>query len=159
MSLMDLERKKKWHCLVIESTLLAFSLPWYSLGWLCTPPMKKGGVHLSVLICINLALVKASLVAQMVKNLPAMQETQDPSVGRKDPLEKEMATHSSIFAGIILWTEATVHGVAKSPTGVVSHFNLLDLLFSHQVVLDFFETPWTIAHQAPLSIGFPRQKY
>ena len=87
----------------------------------------------------------------MVKNLPAMQETQDPSLGRKDPLEKEMATHSNIFAGRILWTEAIVHGVAKSPTGVVSHFNFLDLLFSHQVVLDSFETPWTIARQAFLS--------
>ena len=41
---------------------------------------------------------KASLVAQMVKNLPAMQETQVRSLGWEDPLEKEMATHSSILA-------------------------------------------------------------
>ena len=40
----------------------------------------------------------ASLVAQMVKNLPAVQETQDRSLGWEDPLEKGMATHSSIFA-------------------------------------------------------------
>ena len=40
----------------------------------------------------------ASLVAQTVKNLPAMQETQAPSLGQEDPLEKEMATHSSILA-------------------------------------------------------------
>ena len=39
-----------------------------------------------------------SLVAQMVKNLPAMQETQVQSLGQEDPLEKEMATHSSILA-------------------------------------------------------------
>ena len=39
------------------------------------------------------------------KNLPAMQETQVPSLGREDPLEKEMATHSSILAWRILWTE------------------------------------------------------
>ena len=80
-------------------------------------------------------------------------------MGRKDPLEKKMATHSSIFAWRILWTEAVasvVHGVAKSPTGVVPYFNFLDLLFSRQVVLDSFETPWTIARQAPLSMGFPR---
>ena len=38
------------------------------------------------------------LVAQTVKNLPAIQETQVPSLGRKDPLEKGMATHSSILA-------------------------------------------------------------
>ena len=40
----------------------------------------------------------ASLVAQMVKNLPAMWETQVQSLGREDPLEKEMATHSSTLA-------------------------------------------------------------
>jgi len=44
-------------------------------------------------------------VAQTVKNLPAMQETQVWSLSREDPLEKEMATHSSIFAWEILWTE------------------------------------------------------
>ena len=47
----------------------------------------------------------ASLVAQMVKNLPAMQETQVWSLGQEDPLEKEMATHSSILAWKIPWTE------------------------------------------------------
>ena len=44
-------------------------------------------------------------MAQTVKNLPAMQETQIQSLGREDPLEKEMATHSSIFAWRIPWTE------------------------------------------------------
>ena len=40
----------------------------------------------------------ASLVAQMVKNLPAVQETQTQSLDWEDPLEKEMATHSGILA-------------------------------------------------------------
>ena len=40
-----------------------------------------------------------ALVAQTVKNLPAVQETQVQSLGREDPLEKRMATHSSILAG------------------------------------------------------------
>ena len=40
----------------------------------------------------------ASLVAQLVKNLPAMQETPDRFLGQEDPLEKGMATHSSILA-------------------------------------------------------------
>ena len=40
----------------------------------------------------------ASLVAQLVKNLPAVQETQVQSLGWEDPLEKEMATHSSFLA-------------------------------------------------------------
>ena len=47
----------------------------------------------------------ASLVAQLVKNLPAVQETQVRSLGWEDPLEKEMATHSSILAWKISWTE------------------------------------------------------
>ena len=47
----------------------------------------------------------ASLVAQMVKNLPAMQETQVWSLSWDDPLEKGMATHSSILAWRIPWTE------------------------------------------------------
>ena len=41
----------------------------------------------------------------MVKNLPAMQETQVQSLGREDPLEKGMATHSSTLAWRIPWTE------------------------------------------------------
>ena len=47
----------------------------------------------------------ASLVAQMVKNLPAAQERQVCSLGREDPLEKGMATHSSVLAWRIPWTE------------------------------------------------------
>ena len=47
----------------------------------------------------------ASLVAQRIKRLPAMQETQVQSLGWEDPLEKEMATHSSILAWRIPWTE------------------------------------------------------
>ena len=46
-----------------------------------------------------------SLIAHSVKNLPAMQETQDRFLGQEDPLEKEMATHSSILAWNIPWTE------------------------------------------------------
>ena len=48
---------------------------------------------------------RASLVAQMVKNLPAMQETQVQPLGQEDPLEKGMAMHSSILAWRIPWTE------------------------------------------------------
>ena len=45
------------------------------------------------------------LVAQRLKHLPAMQETRVQSLGREDPLEKETATHSSILAWRIPWTE------------------------------------------------------
>ena len=47
----------------------------------------------------------ASLVSETVKNLPAMQETWVQSLGQKDPLEKDLATHSSILAWRIPWTE------------------------------------------------------
>ena len=51
------------------------------------------------------AIIGASIVAQMVKNLPVMQETQVQSLGQEDPLEKQMPTHSSILAWKISWTE------------------------------------------------------
>ena len=44
-------------------------------------------------------------MAQTVKNLPAMQEVRVPSLGQEDPLEEEMATHSSILAQEIPWTK------------------------------------------------------
>ena len=44
-------------------------------------------------------------MAQTVKNLPAMQETQTQSLSQEDPLEKEMGTHFSILAWTVPWTE------------------------------------------------------
>ena len=62
----------------------------------------------------------ASLVAQMVKNPPAMQETWVQSLGWEDPLEEDMATYSSILDWRIPMNRgawwATVHGVTKSQT-------------------------------------------
>ena len=58
----------------------------------------------------------------MVKNLPSVQETQVPSLGKEDPLEKENETHSSILDWRTPWTEephrATVHGVIKNQAQV-----------------------------------------
>ena len=54
---------------------------------------------------VPLSFLRASLVAQTVKSLPAMQETQVQSLGRQDPLEKGMATHSSILSWRIPWTK------------------------------------------------------
>ena len=53
----------------------------------------------------NTSLYWTSLVAQTVKNPPAIQETQVRSLGREDPLEEGMTTHSSILAWRIPWTE------------------------------------------------------
>ena len=64
---------------------------------------------------------RASPIAQVVKNPPVMQETQETwvqSLGWEDPLEEEMETHSSILAGKIPWKEepgglSMVHGISK----------------------------------------------
>ena len=58
-----------------------------------------------MLFTTHLRLSWASLVAQMVKRLPAMWVTQVRSLGGEDPLEKEMATHSSTLAWKIPWME------------------------------------------------------
>jgi len=56
-------------------------------------------------------------VAQMIKRLPTMWVTRVQSLGREDPLEKEMATHSSILAWKIPWTEGQRSLVGYSPWG------------------------------------------
>ena len=66
-------------------------------------------------------------MSQTVKRVPAVHQTQVRSLGREDPLEREMATHSSIFAMDGGASQATVHGVAKSQTRL-SDFIFLSLL-------------------------------
>ena len=56
-------------------------------------------------VFLNEELMTASLVAHTVKNLPTMQETQIRSLGWEDPLEKEIATHSSVLVRKIPWME------------------------------------------------------
>ena len=68
--------------------------------------LKSGSMMPPVLyISIALAILGASHIAQSVKNLPAMLETWVRFLGWEDPLEKEMATHPSILAWRIPWTE------------------------------------------------------
>ena len=87
---------------------------------------------------------QSSLVAQRLKCLPPMRETWVRSLGRRDPLEKEMVTHSSICAWRIPWTEkpgrlqATGHGVPKS-----------------QTQLSNFTFTFSFSTAGPLYIGFP----
>ena len=64
---------------------------------------------------LQLRLMWASLVDQMVKNLPSVHETRVQSLSQEDPLKKGMATHSSILACRIPW-RATVHGGTESDT-------------------------------------------
>ena len=62
--------------------------------------INNGYIDIYVHLCTPL-----SLVAQRLKQLPAVRETWVRALGREDPLEKEMATHSSILAWRIPWTE------------------------------------------------------
>ena len=136
----------------------------------------------------------AFLVAQLIKNLPAEQETWAWSLGWEDALEKEMTTHSSILAWRIpldrgAWW-ATVHGVAESSTTERLNMHACSQVIKqakyYKICCDvpssfsswfcdlwkeptcacaqslrcvwLCVTPWPIAHQAPLSVGFPRQE-
>ena len=92
-----------------EKTVCAEVLGWYIWGkWV--KRKNKGGTDWtkSVEVWRNLWLsrvAQAFLVVQMVKNLPAMWETQVWSLGQEDPVGKELATHSGILAWRIPWTE------------------------------------------------------
>ena len=84
----------------------------------------------------------------MVKNpleRQDMQETQVRSLGREDPLEKEMAIHSRILARKIPWTE--------EPGGLLSASGCMLCCLSH---VRLCATLWTVACHAPLSLGFSR---
>ena len=79
----------------------------------------------------------------MVKEPPAMRETWVRTLGWKDPLEKGMATHSSVLAWRIPWME--------EPGGLQS--------MGSQGATNALTFTWTVACQAPLSMGFSRQEY
>ena len=98
-------------------------------------PVSYSSSHwLSILHMVKYVFTRTSLVAQMVKHLPIMQETRVQSLGREDLLEKEMAAHCSILAWKIPWTEeprgATVHGVAELDTTQQLHFHFTKVCFS-----------------------------
>ena len=114
-----------------EHFLYAYLIPIY-ICWRCEYlnllPILKWVVCLIIEVCFLKSFLctlyknplsnmwfAASLVARVVKNLPAMQETQVRSLIQEDPLEKEMATHSSILAWKILWAEGP--GRLHSPWG------------------------------------------
>ena len=86
-----------WHTLSQKS-------PGGARLWLCDDLERRGGRLSREGISVY---PQAVLVAQMVKNLPAMQGTWIRPMGLKDPLEKDMATHSSILAWRIQWIEET----------------------------------------------------
>ena len=106
----------------------------------------------------------ASLVAQLVKNPPAMQETPVQFLDREDPLEEDMATHSSILAWRVpvdrgaSW--ATVHGVTKSQTWLShlahTHSHMLKIFYNRESFKKNFLIIWICKEKA--SIFLPLAK-
>ena len=93
--------------------IIKFTQVWQGME-LCPSSVRRGSGSRAVInVSLHVGNVWASLVAKMIKNLPAVQETQVRSLSREDPLEKVMATHSSVDRGS---GQATVHGVMKSRT-------------------------------------------
>ena len=87
--------------------------------------------------------IEASWGAQMVKNLPAVQETWVRSLGQEDPPEKEMATHSRTLACKIPWTEKPgslqcmgLQRVGHDWATSFIHSRIMSLQFSHSVISD-----------------------
>ena len=90
-------------------------------------------------------------MAQTVKHLPTMQETWVQSLGQEDPLEKEMATHSSIFAWRIPWTEelgSPPWGPKESDMTEQLHFTSLHLKqYTYEYIILYLickQTHWVI---------------
>ena len=91
-----------------------------------------------VIVAMKLKDAYTSLVAQKLKRLPAMREAWVQSLGQEDPLEKEMATHSSILAWRIPWTENLV---GYSPWGCKESDTTEQLHFT--------STPWKESYDQP----------
>ena len=123
---------------------------------------------------LNYATQMTSLVAQTVKNMPAMQETRVQSLSQEDPLEKDMATHSSILAWRIPWREepSGLHSRGSQsvrrdwsnlahtqpfkllPSSSIKYFSflltLIFLLFSYNLTsVHFFKKLWDFSMHFP----------
>ena len=115
--------------------------------------MQKSKVcHRSVRISFNWVTTEsppgASLVAQMVKNPPAMQETWVWSLGWEDPLQEGMATHSSILTWKIpmdtgTW-QATVHEVTTSQTQLNDYQSKYNIIIDFHVMARTVDSEWTL---------------
>ena len=106
-----------WVGLKIQVTRCVLLIPHISVSKMVAPC----GVYMLTRVLFLIVSLMHCHGSQMVKNLPAVQEAQVQSLDREGPLERGMATNSSILAWIIPWTEEpgrlhTAHGVAKSRT-------------------------------------------
>ena len=95
-------------------------------------------IHLSgFYVCIIVCNCRDSLVPQVVKSLPVMQETWVQSLGREDLLQKEMATHSCILAWKIPWMEEPVRlqSMGLQSWTWLRHFSFTFFFFFHAIVV------------------------
>ena len=112
-----------------HSSILAWKISWTEEpGGLQSMGSQRVGHDWATDTYLTRSSSHSSLVAQRVKHLPAMQETWVRSLGQEDPLEKEMATHSSTLAWKIPWTEKP--GRLQS-MGSQSRTRLSDFTSSH----------------------------
>ena len=113
--------------LIIELQVLVSSLYWIQI--LCETDVLQTLYFSKTVACLFIFKIHIlpSLVAQWVKNLPAMQETWVQSLNWEDPLEKEMATHASTLAWRIPWTEEP--GRLNSVESRVRHNLVTKLLY------------------------------
>ena len=129
--------------------------------------------------CLLLCTHQGFPDGQMIKNPPAMQEPSVWFLGWEDPLEKGMATHSSILAWRIPWIEepgglqsmgsqrVRHDWVTNTHTQASAHSSDCETCLPQtgwkfaptHVHVCSIATLWTVAHQAPLSMGFSRQEY
>ena len=109
-----------------HGSVLQFKFLWHPMPFLHSTLLSYNSeiIHL-----ISTSILGASLVAQRLKRLPAMWETGVRSLGWEDPLEKEMATHSSILAERIPWMEKPDR-LQSTESGRVGHDSAASLSLS-----------------------------
>ena len=116
-------------------------------------PLGSLLIYVTVAIWGNIVIqiMRAALVAQLVKNPPAVQETQVPFLGQEDPLEKGKATHSSILAWRI---HGLFHGVAKSRTQLSDSHSLTHSPYESSFMSAMIITATGISHTTETRVQF-----
>ena len=128
-------------CFQLEELCFCFvfiEYSWFNAMLISAVQQSDSVIHTYVCVCIYIhtyIYYMTSLVAQMAKHLPTMQETWVQSLGWEDFLEKEMETHSSILAWKIPWMEELV---SYSPWGHNESDMTEWLHFTHYILYIFF---------------------
>ena len=108
-------------------------------------------------MCACVCVCEGFLVAH--RAMQELQETQIQSLGQEDPLEEEMAAHSSILAWRIPWIEEPGRLQSIGSQRVGHNCTTEHKCICACLITPVFVTIWTVAHQTPLSMGFSRKEY